>query len=117
MKVIVCGGRTFSDRAWLFDALDKIHAKKAITLLINGGANGADSLAAEWAASRGVPSHTEYAKWRLYGKSAGARRNRCMLVYGPVLVIAFPGGPGTANMCELAEKAGVRVLKVKKEKQ
>jgi hypothetical protein len=33
-----------------------------------------------------------------------------MLVYGkPQLVVAFPGGGGTANMVEQAEAAGVKV--------
>lgn len=113
MKILVCGGRTYSDRLHLFETLDALHAKKPIELLINGGANGADSLAADWAASRSVPCHTEYAKWRKYGKEAGPRRNRAMLVYEPDLVVAFPGGIGTASMCHLAEKAGVKVRKVK----
>lgn len=30
----------------------------------------------------------------------------------PDLVVAFPGGPGTAHMVRIARAAGVRVLKV-----
>jgi hypothetical protein len=37
-----------------------------------------------------------------------------MLMEGkPDLVVAFPGGRGTANMIEQARKAGVEVLEIK----
>ena len=43
-------------------------------------------------------------------------RNREMLERGrPDLVIAFPGGPGTANMVKLAREAGIEVIKVRAE--
>jgi predicted Rossmann-fold nucleotide-binding protein len=40
-------------------------------------------------------------------------RNRQMLTEGrPDLVVAFPGGKGTANMVALARKAGVEIVEV-----
>lgn len=52
--------------------------------------------------------------WEIHGQRlAGPMRNKQMLVEGkPELVIAFPGGTGTAHMCGIAEAAGVKVLKV-----
>ena len=53
------------------------------------------------------------AEWKKHGKAAGPIRNRKMLQDGkPDLVLAFPGGRGTANMVELATDAGIRVMHV-----
>ncbi|MDH5451742.1 MAG: DUF2493 domain-containing protein [Paracoccaceae bacterium] len=112
MRVIVCGGRDFSDRVSLGVALNAQHAFVPFRLLLHGGARGADLLAAEWADSRNIPSLEYRADWQRYGNGAGPIRNRRMLDEGrPGLVIAFPGGLGTANMCEIAEKAGINVIK------
>jgi hypothetical protein len=54
------------------------------------------------------------AKWKQYGNWAEMNRNIKMLVeHRPDLVIAFPGGSGTANMCRLAEDDGVPVQRLK----
>jgi hypothetical protein len=38
MRVLVCGGRDFDDLTLLGDALERVHARHVITLLIHGGA-------------------------------------------------------------------------------
>lgn len=54
------------------------------------------------------------ADWARFGKSAGYLRNKQMLEEGkPDLVVAFPGGRGTANMIAIAMKAGVKVIDAK----
>ena len=54
MRVLVTGCRGFSDRELLYDVLDRLHATRRFTDLIHGDANGADRLASEWGAARGV---------------------------------------------------------------
>ena len=49
LRVLVCGGREFRNRSFLFDVLDKFHAATPFDLLIHGGARGADRLAGDWA--------------------------------------------------------------------
>lgn len=113
MKILVCGGRAFSNRAALFKALAAVHARKGITCVIHGAAPGADSLAGEWASRNGIPQQVFRADWKLYGKSAGPIRNRQMLCDGkPDGVVAFPGGRGTANMVKQATEAGLKVWEV-----
>ncbi len=74
-------------------------------------ARGADLLAAAWARSRGIPARPFPADWNRDGKAAGFLRNVRMLREGrPDLVVAFPGGKGTAHMVGLARRAGVAVL-------
>lgn len=55
MKIIVCGGRNYSNEKFIFDELDKLNSECHISLLIEGGAKGADSLAGKWALSRLIP--------------------------------------------------------------
>lgn len=113
MRVLVCGGRDYSDRRTVYEKLDSIHADVPFTRLICGGALGADMLAADWARMRQVPLEVFNADWERYGRRAGPIRNQQMLDEGkPELVIAFPGGPGTADMVQRAMKADLAVYKM-----
>ena len=47
------------------------------------------------------------ADWTKHGKAAGPIRNQKMLDECPDLVVAFPGGKGTADMVRRAMKAGI----------
>jgi len=115
-RVLVCGGRNFADRAMVDRVLDAQHAAAPIELLIEGGARGADRHAKAWALSHCVSVLTYEANWELHGKAAGPIRNLLMLDEGkPSLVVAFPGGRGTANMVEQARKRGVPLLIVEEE--
>lgn len=116
MRVLVCGGRYFSDRPYLFSALNSQHAYQPITLLIEGGAPGADSLARQWAEAASIRVAEYPADWRQYGKAAGPIRNQQMLNEGqPEKVIAFFDRPveesrGTADMVRRAKQAGIPVV-------
>lgn len=80
---------------------------------MQGGAKGVDTFAREWAVTYpAIKRWVAKADWDRYGKSAGPIRNKRMLDWGPDLVVAFPGGKGTANMIKQAEDAGVKVIKV-----
>lgn len=109
-RVLVCGGRDYNDRRYVFSEMDFTMREYGMTTLIEGGAKGADSLAREWAKERGLTIETYEADWDTYGKQAGYFRNRRMLVEGkPDLVIAFPGGKGTKMMVNIAKNANVPV--------
>lgn len=112
MKVLVCGGRAYTDMRTVTTCLDGLVPKP--TLIIQGGAFGADACASEWAYKRDVPERQFLADWKKHGRAAGPIRNQQMLDEGqPDLVIAFPGGTGTADMVRRAKFAGVRVIEVR----
>lgn len=112
-RVLVCGGRSYAGYARLSVVLDHYHASNPFSCLIHGAYRGADTLADTWAKSRGVPVLPFPADWQTYGNSAGPLRNARMLAEGkPTLVIAFPGGSGTADMCKQARRQNVPVLEV-----
>lgn len=110
MRILVFGGRDYSDREAVFGALDRVARKYVITAVIHGAASGADSLAGDWARSRHVLECRYPADWQAEGRSAGPKRNQRMLDEGkPDGAIAFPGGRGTAGMKRRCEEAGVKV--------
>lgn len=112
--VLVCGGRDYDDEAHVSRILDVAHDANPIVLLIHGGARGADSLAKRWAEREGVPAREFIADWTLHGKAAGPMRNQRMLDEGkPHMVIAFPGGRGTADMVERAKRERIPVVTVR----
>lgn len=108
-KILVCGGRDYSDWARVDSVLDLIHLETPITHLIHGNARGADRLGGSWARKRAVQEVACSADWDSYRKSAGHVRNKRMAELNPDLVVAFPGGTGTASMVRIAEAAGIPV--------
>lgn len=113
MRVLVCGGRDYRDKAKVDAVLDKLCAEAGYLVIIQGGARGADSLASAWAYMTGNYQVQFDADWENDGSFAGPKRNQRMLTEGePDLVIAFPGGRGTADMVRKARKAGVEVVEI-----
>jgi hypothetical protein len=109
-KLLVCGGRTFDDAAFVFRILDDLHREHRFREFMQGGARGADALAKEWAMTKGDLKRFEIkANWRKSGPAAGPIRNQQMLDWLPDLVVAFAGGTGT-GMVALARAAGVPVI-------
>lgn len=112
MRVLVCGGRDFNDRDFIWNTLCQVDARLGrISCIIHGAATGADSEGMIWAQGSDRLHAPFVADWRTHGKAAGPMRNQRMLDEGkPDLVVAFPGGRGTADMVRRARAAGVRVL-------
>lgn len=112
-KVLVCGGRDFTDQAFLNTILDLYHAKCKFELVIEGGAKGADSLARTWAIMNKIGYSEFKADWDSFGRAAGSIRNRLMLEESkPDLVLAFPGHSGTANMINQARLKKTPVIEI-----
>jgi hypothetical protein len=110
MRVLVCGGRDYFNYERVEEVLDSL---QPIDVIIQGGASGADNQAAHYAALHWMDCEEYPAHWEEHGKKAGYIRNKQMLEEGkPDLVIAFPGGKGTANMVKLAREAGVEVKEI-----
>lgn len=116
MRVIVCGGRDFRSPAQVWLGLDRVHAERPISELMQGGADGVDTFAREWAGSKAIKRWVCRAEWDKHGKAAGPIRNARMLEWKPDAVIAFPGGRGSADMVRQARAAGVEVIEPLKEK-
>lgn len=113
MKVLVCGGRQFNQPRLVGRVLAEIHTERRFSLVISGGANGADRYGEDWARHNRVPLCVFPANWQFEGKRAGPVRNAAMLQFAkPDLVVAFPGGPGTEDMMRQARMTGVTVIQL-----
>ena len=108
-RVIICGSRHWQDAVPIADLVARLPAG---TTVIHGGAPGADSLAAHYAAARHLPVEAIPADWKRFGPRAGPLRNRQMLASGVDAVYAFrlPGASsGTDDMIRIARAAKVPV--------
>jgi hypothetical protein len=109
IRLVVAGGRHYSNRTFLFRTLTDIHLVRCISCIIHGacpvGEGGADMLADEWAKIHGIPVDAYPVDHKIDGMwpEAGPRRNARMLrKSNPHAVIAFPGQAGTASLLRLA---------------
>jgi|SRR5262245_4873658 len=114
-RLLVTGGRDFTDGDYVFRWLAFAHHKYSFRLLIHGGAKGVDTLADVWARGAGVqPVRCDalWPYWRSRGmyRVAGTQRNSDMLLLHPQLVLAFPGHNGTGDMVGKGRHAGVHVV-------
>jgi predicted Rossmann-fold nucleotide-binding protein len=91
---------------------------RLVHLVLHGGARGADAAIARAADQLGWCSLVMPAQWQQHGRAAGPIRNRELLQQAiakavahtspgslaSVLVVAFPGGPGTASLVQQARR-------------
>lgn len=118
MRVLVCGGRDFYDWEFFSYSLQKLldYIDPNELTIISGAAKGADTLALRFAYECRCQIKEYPADWKKYGRKAGPIRNQQMLDEGkPDLVVAFPGGRGTADMIKRSKTANVPVIEVKYE--
>lgn len=130
MRAVIFGGRTYglippntpdaqlwlvtirarAERAYLTTFLSEFAGYRAISVVLEGEAKGADQLAAQWARRSGVKVEPYPADWKAYGVGAGPLRNQQMVDAGPDIGIAFPGAGGTADMTRRLKQAGIEVV-------
>jgi hypothetical protein len=95
---------------------------RPVHLLLHGGARGADAAIGRAAHQLGWSSLVMPAQWQRHGRAAGPIRNRELLEQAiaraeahtspgyqvSVLVVAFPGGTGTASLVQQAKRIASR---------
>lgn len=128
IRVLVTGGRDSTMRKLGIDpgavhvlvvkTLNQISdCGRRPTTVIHGGAKGVDSYADAWCHSTNTPKlcfPISKEDWEAKGNIAGNLRNTQMLKDGePDVIVAFPGGGGTADMVAKARAAGKRVVEVR----
>jgi len=100
-------------RLLTLNARNRFQNLRLIGVVIEGDARGADRIAGYWARKNRIENLKYPADWDKIGRRAGLARNRQMLREGkPDVVVAFPGGSGTAHMVRIEKEAGVEVIEV-----
>jgi len=115
MRLLICGDRDWNDQALIGKVIDSLKIRPSV--IIEGGARGADKQAKFCAINRNIPFMEFKAQWNKYGKSAGPIRNQQMIEEGkPTDVIAFhddiDNSKGTKHMVSLSRKAGIPTVVV-----
>lgn len=137
-KILVCGSRhvdhaskeeyqkvagvldgIVEDRGWVTEP-DEYGNWLPAVIVIDGACpqGGIDSLAHQWAVVNWCQSERYPPKFGMvkdYGFAIAAKaRNQQMLdEENPDLVVAFPGGRGTMDMIDRAQRAGVEVVEIR----
>ncbi len=113
MILLVTGGRNYKDERLVRRVLKTMDPQ----IVLFGDAAGADEFAEKWVHENDVRHKRFDADWDRYDKGAGPVRNREMIDYAlgfepwPI-VVAFPGGKGTANCVSQAKDMRLIVLRV-----
>jgi len=112
LRTIVAGSRTAANKGYVAQALRQI--SWVPTVVLSGGARGADRLGEEWAKTNGIPIELYPADWDRHGKSAGYIRNSEMADKAEALIAIWDGqSKGTQHMVKLAEQKGLTVFVLK----
>jgi hypothetical protein len=129
MRVLVCGGRDFTDIRFIETALENLLFSGSVIpsglFIMEGqgpgvkGQPSCDELVFRWRLRMGVGGqrfpvvHAVDGAW----PAAGPRRNSRMLKDGkPEMGIAFPGYKGTADMVGKMKAKGIKVVELEKTK-
>lgn len=108
--VIVSGGHDYTDWDYVYHVLDGEHKRSAIRLVVEGGAEGVDEMARDWARMRGIDRTTCWANWVRDAKAGGPIRNSRMLKESNASgAIILPGNRGTADMYDKARRARIEL--------
>ena len=103
IKLAVIGGRDFNNKALLTKTLDEIRDK--ISVVVSGGAKGADKMGEDWATENNIPTKIFYPDWKKWGPSAGPRRNELIINECDECIAFWDGkSKGTAHSIELCKK-------------
>ena len=114
MKLVIAGGRDFSDYELLKEKVSVVIADQSDVEIVSGGARGADSLGERYAREHGLNVRYFPANWDLHGKSAGFIRNREMAIYADTVICFWDGiSKGTSHMINLAKSEGKQLIVVK----
>jgi hypothetical protein len=109
-KVIIAGGRDFTDFSMMCKIMDNLLSAKKIDhkiVIVSGNARGADLLGEKYASLRKY-SIAEYpAQWDLHGRSAGYRRNEEMSRQSDAAVVFWDGmSRGSEHMVNISKASG-----------
>lgn len=108
MRVIIAGSRDFDNYDVLLEAIKE--AQFDITVVVSGGAKGADALGERYAVEGNKPLAIYKADWKAHGRGAGPVRNKKMAENADALIAIWDGASrGTGHMIKTATDKGLLV--------
>lgn|SRR5665647_659423 len=107
MKIAVIGSRSFQSYELLSSSLNSVGG---VSLIVSGGAKGADLLAERYAFAHNIPTLIYKPDWKKYGRGAGVVRNKQILDAADMIVAFWDCvSKGTKNSIDTAKKMNKEV--------
>lgn len=115
-RVVIAGCRNYSDydeaKQYIEFCLTDLKNNYDI-VIVSGGYKGADQLGERYAKENNLKIELHKARWDLYGKFAGPKRNREMAEVSDYIICFWNGrSKGTKSMIDISKKLG-KTLSVK----
>lgn len=108
MRVIIAGSRDYDNYDGLLEAIND--SAFEISVVVSGGAKGADALGERYAIAMNKPLDIHKADWKAHGRGAGPVRNKKMAENADALIAIWDGqSRGTKHMIDTATSKGLRV--------
>lgn len=105
MKIAIVGSRSFCDYAVLENWILSHLPKESISVVISGGASGADMLAEQFAQKHGIQTEIFLPDWNKYGRRAAVVRNIDIIKDCDICFAFWDGvSRGTKNDIELCQR-------------
>lgn len=111
MKLAIVGSRNFNNQEYFNNIIDQfIETNGVPSMIISGGASGADTLARNYAITRNIQLIEHMADWSK-GRGAGPERNT-KIVNDCDIMIAFPSNEskGTFDSIRKCQKMNKKVM-------
>ena len=113
--LLIAGSRTFEDRD-LFNRVTEeiIDGDERFTVIVEGGASGADTMAREYAEAHDMKYEEFKPDWKQYGRAAGPKRNDKMIQFikernGTALYFWDEESKGTKQCIDSAKRKGIEI--------
>jgi hypothetical protein len=109
MRVIIAGSRGYKGSV---KGVQKIINDSGfdVSVVLCGGARGADSTGLAWATTNNIPVEYYPANWDKFGRSAGVLRNKIMVESADALIAIWDGkSPGTKNCIAQAKDKKISI--------
>ena len=101
MKLAVIGSRKFKDMDLMYEHIKCLKP----SVIISGGAKGADTLAKHYAQENNLQMIEYKADWKKFGRAAGVIRNKTIIESAEHILAFWDGkSPGTKNSIDYANK-------------
>lgn len=110
LVVAVVGSRSVTSCKALTRRLDALHAVGCVAEVVSGGANGVDTLAAQWAMRNLVKLTEHLPDYHAHGHGAPLVRNGLVVAGADLVLVVWDGDSrGTLDAARKAVKAGKRL--------
>jgi len=112
VKIAIIGSRTFNNYELVKREME--HYKESVSLIVSGGAKGADSLAERWASENGIMTKIFLPDWEKHGRAAGFLRNKDIVKEADVVLAFWDGqSKGTQHSFKLAQEMNKQIKIIK----